>query len=410
MAGSLQDRQYLRVFHQTKGAGLRFTDRLVWAILVYRLHYQGGMTVAALARASGLSYKHGVRAGLTRLAAVGLVIHKDRRWYAVKPPEALQGWFCDKGGSGDWYKRLAYFRVYLPRKGTISILQAAVLGVLGSANIKLHRQTAAGLAALVGCDARTVAKALRGLCALGAVRMDGKKIVEVKPDPDLFREKKVKAGKHVPASGTAADQPRPQQAPPGVHAAQGAGPQTPPAASRAGQPVPGRAEAVRQRCDEEMAGQAQALRRALERLRATKAEIKEAVHLVAWGHLNPARVQSMLEHAVAKDQYGTPVRMFLHNLRGAAERGQKIFEATKPVPFRRTDDVHDPDFWFARVQMFEHEVEAVLRFPPEKVRQVGSSLVPHYDEDQEGKTLVERGDAAERKRLPYAELLARLRG
>jgi hypothetical protein len=118
----------------------------------------------------------------------------------------------------------------------------------------------------------------------------------------------------------------------------------------------------------------------------------------------------MLEHAVAKDRYGTPVRMFLHNLRGAAERGHKHFEATKPVPFRRTDDVRDPDFWFARVQMFEHQVEAVLRFPPEKVRQVGSSLVPHYDEDQEGKTLVERADAAERKRLPYAELIARLRG
>jgi hypothetical protein len=47
-----------------------------------------------------------------------------------------------------------------------------------------------------------------------------------------------------------------------------------------GQAVPGRAEAVRQRCDEEMAAQAQAqaLRRALEALRASQADIKEALH------------------------------------------------------------------------------------------------------------------------------------
>jgi len=59
---------------------------------------------------------------------------------------------------------------------------------------------------------------------------------------------------------------------------------------------------------------------------------------------------------------------------------------------RRTDDVHDPDFWRAQVRLIQYQVEEVLRFPLEKLRQVGSSLVPHYDEDQEG----DQEDAAER--------------
>jgi hypothetical protein len=133
-----------------------------------------------------------------------------------------------------------------------------------------------------------------------------------------------------------------------------------------------------------MAAQAQALRRALEGLRASQADIKEALHLVAWGHLNLSRVRSMLEHAVKKDRYGTPVRMFLHNLRSAAERGKRIFDAMMPVPMRRTDDVRDPDFWRARARLIQYQVEEVLRFPLEKLRQVGSTLVPHYDEDQGG--------------------------
>jgi serine/threonine protein kinase len=62
--------------------------------------------------------------------------------------------------------------------------------------------------------------------------------------------------------------------------------------------------------------------------------------------------------------------------------------------------------WRARARLLQYQVEEVLRFPPEKLRQVGSTLVPHYDEDQEG----EQEDAAERKRLPYPELIARLRG
>ena len=82
------------------------------------------------------------------------------------------------------------------------------------------------------------------------------------------------------------------------------------------------------------------------------------------------------------------------------------FDATKPVPMRRTDDVHDPDFWRARVRLIQYQVEEVLRFPLEKLRQVGSTLVPYYDEDQEG----EQEDAAYRKRLPYVELIARFRG
>jgi hypothetical protein len=68
--------------------------------------------------------------------------------------------------------------------------------------------------------------------------------------------------------------------------------------------------------------------------------------------------------------------------------------------------VRDPDFWLARARLIQYQVEEVLRFPLEKLRQVGSTLVPHYDEDQEG----EQEDAAYRKRLPYVELIARLRG
>jgi len=46
-------------------------------------------------------------------------------------------------------------------------------------------------------------------------------------------------------------------------------------------------------------------------------------------------------------------------------------------------------------------------FPPEKLLQVGSSLLPHYEEDQPGDKY-QQIDAAEAKRLSYKELVARL--
>jgi hypothetical protein len=45
-------------------------------------------------------------------------------------------------------------------------------------------------------------------------------------------------------------------------------------------------------------------------------------------------------------------------------------------------------------------------FPPEKLLQVGSSLLPHYEEDQPGDKYQQID--AEAKRLSYKELAARL--
>jgi hypothetical protein len=39
---------------------------------------------------------------------------------------------------------------------------------------------------------------------------------------------------------------------------------------------------------------------------------------------------------------------------------------------------------------------------------VGSSLAPHYEEDQPGDKLIQQLDAAEAKRLSHKELVARL--
>jgi hypothetical protein len=166
---------------------------LGWGFLVQKLRHKGGMTAAALSRAAGLSRQYGVGPALARLMQRGLVVHKGKLWYAVKPPDQLQGRFIDKGQSGQWYDRLAYFKVCLPREGVLTTRQAALLGVLASRNIKAAAQTAKGLAALLRCDPRTAAKALRALCQLGLMTMNGHKIVGVTADPALFQSKKVKA-------------------------------------------------------------------------------------------------------------------------------------------------------------------------------------------------------------------------
>jgi hypothetical protein len=383
----LSDKRYVRVFHQTKAGQLKLSDRLVWAFLVRKLRHKGGMTAAALSRAAGLSRQYGVGPALVRLEKRGLVVHKGKLWYAVKPPDQLQGWFIDKGQSGQWYDRLAYFKVYLPKKGGMTIRQAALLGVLASKNIKATGQTAKGLAALLRCDPRTASKALRALCQLGLVTMNGNKIVGVTADPAQFQSKQVKAdAKPVVVSGK---QPNPQQQ------------------------TPGRAEKIRQEIALATAGAAQRLQVRMTKLKATQGEVKEAVALVKSVYMGFDKALTLLDKAERKDEYGTPVKLFMALLRSKAQAMKEAIARTPwlqpPTPLVRTDDVRHPDYWIARANLAYHEVEEIIRaFPPEKLLRVGSSLLPHYEEDQPGEK-IQQLDAAEAKRLSYKELVARLR-
>jgi hypothetical protein len=217
--------------------------------------------------------------------------------------------------------------------------------------------------------------------------MNGNKIVGVTADPALFQSKKVKAdAKPVVVSE---QQPNPQQE------------------------TPGRAEKIRQEIALATASAAQRLQVRMTKLKATQGEVKEAVALVKSVYMGFDKALTLLDKAERKDEYGTPVKLFMSQLRSKAQQQKEVIARTPwlqpPTPLVRTDDVRHPDCWFARVNLLDREVEEIIRgFPPEKLLQVGSSLLPHYEEDQPGDTLIQQLDAAEAKRLSHKELVARL--
>jgi hypothetical protein len=385
MSATWSEKRYVRVFNQTKAGQLKLSDRVVWAFVVQKIRHKGGMTAAALSRASGLSRQYGVGPALARLEKQGLVVHKDKLWYAVKPPDSLQGWFIDKGQSGQWYDRLAYFKVYLPKKGVLTMRQAALLGVLVSKNIKATCQTAKGLAALLGCDPRTASKELRTLSQLGLVTMNGNKIVGVTADPSLFQSKKSTLdAKPVIVTDQQSNQ------------------------------TPSRNDKVRQEIDLATATSAQRFQVRMVKLKATKGEVKEAVALVKSVYLGFDKALTLLDKAERKDAHGTPVKLFMGLLRSTTEKQKDAIARTPwlqpPTPLVRTDNVLHLDYWKARVSgLATYQAEEIIRsYPPEKLRQVGSLLVPYYEENEPGDKY-QQNDAADAKRLPHEEVVARLK-
>jgi hypothetical protein len=373
VTGTFRGKRYVRVFYQSKSGQLKLGDRLLWAFLVRKVRYKGGMTAAALARVSGLSRQRGVASGLRRMRELGLVVYKGQRWYAVKPPVQLHDWFVPRlSHSGDWFERLAYFKVYRPeRDGALDMRQAAVLGVLMADNINPQRQTAKGLATILGCDARTVAKALAALCELGLVIMRQSKIRKVVPDPSFFQNKKGKA--------------------------------------KVNDKSPSRTEKIRQEIDMATATAADWLRQRMKQLKATDAEIKEALTLIKSVNLDCNVALSLLESANRKDNYGTPIKLFMSQLRSKVQERKDLLAQIKPMPLVRTEDYMHRDYWKARVNLSDAEAGEIVRmYSPEQLHHVGRLLVPHYDEDQPGDKY-EQMDAAEAKRLSRKELLSRLK-
>jgi hypothetical protein len=122
---------------------------------------------------------------------------------------------------------------------------------------------------------------------------------------------------------------------------------------------------------------------------------------------------TLLDKAERKDAHGTPVKLFMALLRSQVQQQKDAIARTpwlqQPAPLVRTDDVLHLEYWKARVRgLATYQAEEITRtYPPDKLRQVGSSLVPHYDEDQPGDKY-QQMDAADAKRLPYEELVARL--
>src|SRR5262249_39529341 len=142
-------------------------------------------------------------------------------------------------------------------------------------------------------------------------------------------------------------------------------------------------------------------------LKATQGEVKEAVALVKSVYMGFDKALTLLDKAERKDEHGTPVKLFMSLLRSKAQAMKEAIARTPslqpPTPLIRTDDVRHPDYWFARANLADHQVEEIIKaFPPEKLLQVGSSLLPHYDEDQPGDKY-QQMDAAEAKRLSYKE-------
>ena len=116
------------------------------------------------ARRTGVG-REGVDAGLARLAKLGLAGKLGRLWFARKPRRRTSEWFAwRRQASGPWYRRLAYYPVWLPSASCpFSPMDLALLFLVASLarpGSVARRTSAAGLGKMLGVSGRTVVRSL----------------------------------------------------------------------------------------------------------------------------------------------------------------------------------------------------------------------------------------------------------
>jgi hypothetical protein len=77
----------------------------------------------------------------------------------------------------------------------------------------------------------------------------------------------------------------------------------------------------------------------------------------------------------------------------------------------RCDDVTRREYWDPRVQFWSqyYQEEITRQFSRERLAQVGARLPAHYYDEMPGATLLQRMDEAEKRKLPYQDLMKMLR-
>jgi predicted transcriptional regulator len=106
---SFQEKKRLKFVTLTTGTSIGFEDRLAYSFL---LAYRHGLTVARLARLSGIDRTRTLPKVLARLAALKLVKREGNR-YLGEPSEIVRIQ-ADRNGAQTWYERTCYLKLYLP--------------------------------------------------------------------------------------------------------------------------------------------------------------------------------------------------------------------------------------------------------------------------------------------------------
>jgi predicted transcriptional regulator len=164
----IKDKKYVKVISRTKANPLKLHAMIVYSYLVSKYGNKKTYTQRWLSRTLNISRKAftGIKAALTDARLLGIY---NGRWHALKPDETAITWFVPwTAGPPFWYKRFAYWKLYLhSEQNTLSRNEGAVLSLMLSLNMN---RTEKGLATILGLDRRTVHNCIEKLISLGLIQ------------------------------------------------------------------------------------------------------------------------------------------------------------------------------------------------------------------------------------------------
>jgi hypothetical protein len=162
---------------------MSFNERLVFSKLMFLRSRGRGATYTKLHRETGLDQKGTLPRVVARLVARGLAEEKDQKVWALSPqPPEQFGW---RQPTGEWWQRVAYWKLFLPAPGGITLRDAAVWSLLVSFNQK--PLTIRKLARLLHMGRNSISAAVAKLRDVGL--LDGMRPVLPQDKLSLFRDR-----------------------------------------------------------------------------------------------------------------------------------------------------------------------------------------------------------------------------
>ena len=172
--------RWIKIYTRPKAGGdpLKFLERLVYSFLSARC--KRAFSLRRIAKYTGLN-KNTVKAILDKLQEHGLVgLSPSLRWFAREPDENTERWFETIKTDGEWQKRFAYWRYYVPSESCpLTYKQLAVYCLLCSYGTF---RGVRGLVKVLGFALNTVKTTIKKLVSHNLVGQAGD-IITTKPLP-----------------------------------------------------------------------------------------------------------------------------------------------------------------------------------------------------------------------------------
>ncbi len=153
----LEKKRRTRVITLSNQNPMVFNDTFLYSKLVLLLQHNKGASRKKLARETGFNLQRTIPRLLNRLVGWGLVEEKEGKYYALQPP--LPEWFPAPIGDDSlpWFKRLAYWWLYIPSLNGLNLNVMAVWSMIVSFRRKLKISK---LHNLLKLDAKTCRQAV----------------------------------------------------------------------------------------------------------------------------------------------------------------------------------------------------------------------------------------------------------